>query len=101
MSIMHERELKKLQRIEHIVVILHKKLTWSAHYLHRTSLRLHLNRKLFHWEPIYPGNTQIYNLISVLQFTQLYLRDAIISSKTDAHNGSKKENMVKLKIIIW
>ena len=36
-------------------------------------------------------NTRIYNLISVPQITQLLLGDAIISSKTDPHNGSKKE----------
>ena len=36
-------------------------------------------------------NTCIYNLISVPQFTRFLLGDAIISSKTDPHNGSKKE----------
>ena len=35
-------------------------------------------------------NTWIYNLISVPQFTRFLLGDAIISSKTDPHNGSKK-----------
>ena len=34
---------------------------------------------------------QIYNLISILQITQVLLGDAIISSRTDPHNGSKKE----------
>ena len=29
--------------------------------------------------------------MSVLQITQLYLGDTIISTKTDLHNGSKKE----------
>ena len=33
-------------------------------------------------------NTRIYNLISV---PQILLGDAIISSKTDPHNSSKKE----------
>ena len=36
-------------------------------------------------------NTRIYNLISVPQFTRFLLGDAIIPSKTDPHNGSKKE----------
>ena len=36
-------------------------------------------------------NTRIYNLISVPQITQLLLGDAINPSKTDPHNGSKKE----------
>ena len=36
-------------------------------------------------------NTRIYSLISVPQITRLLLGDAIISSKTDPHNGSKKE----------
>ena len=42
----------------------------------------------------HPGlkfNTRIYNLISVPQITRLLLGDAIISSKIDPHNGSKKE----------
>ena len=42
----------------------------------------------------HPGlkfNTRIYNLISVPQITRLLLGDTIISSKTDQHNGSKKE----------
>ena len=37
------------------------------------------------------SNKRIYNLISVLQITRLLLGDAVISSKTDPHNGSKKE----------
>ena len=47
------------------------------------------------------NNTQVYNLISVLQVTRLLLGDAIILSKTDPRNGSKKENrrMVRLEII--
>ena len=36
-------------------------------------------------------NTRIYNLISVSQFTRVLLGDAIIPSKTDPHNGSKRE----------
>ena len=36
-------------------------------------------------------NTRIYNVISVPQITWLFLGDAIISSKTDPHNNSKKE----------
>ena len=36
-------------------------------------------------------NTRTYNLICVPQITRLLLGDAIISSKTDPHNGSKKE----------
>ena len=36
-------------------------------------------------------NTRIYNLISVPQFTRFLLGDAIIPSKTDPHNGRKKE----------
>ena len=35
--------------------------------------------------------TRIYKLISVPQVTRLLLRDAVISSKTDPHNDSKKE----------
>ena len=37
------------------------------------------------------SNARIYNVISVPQITRLLLGDAIISSKTDPHNGSKKE----------
>ena len=33
----------------------------------------------------------IYNLIFVLQITRPLLGDAIISSKTDTRNGTKKE----------
>ena len=36
-------------------------------------------------------NTRIYNLISVQRITLFLLGEAIISSKTDPHNGSKKE----------
>ena len=36
-------------------------------------------------------NTQIYNLISVPQITRLLLGDTITSSKTNPHNGSKKQ----------
>ena len=36
-------------------------------------------------------NTRIYNVISVPQITWLFLGDAIISSKTDPDNNSKKE----------
>ena len=36
-------------------------------------------------------NARIYNLIFVPQITRLLLGDPIISSKTDPHNGSKKE----------
>ena len=36
-------------------------------------------------------NTRIYNLISVPRITLFLLGEAIISSKTDPHNGSKKE----------
>ena len=45
-------------------------------------------------------NTRIYNLISVPQITRLLSWDAIISSKTDPQNGSKKEKKSygKLKI---
>ena len=35
--------------------------------------------------------TLIYNLISVSQITGVFLGEAIISSETDPHNGSKKE----------
>ena len=35
--------------------------------------------------------SRIYNLISVPQITRLLSGDAIVSSKTDLHNGSKKE----------
>ena len=35
--------------------------------------------------------SQVYNLVSVPQITRFLLRDAIISSKTDPHNGSEKE----------
>ena len=38
------------------------------------------------------NNTRVYNLISVPQITRLLLEDAIISSKTEARNASKKEN---------
>ena len=48
---------------------------------------LHCFPRVFH----IGGNTRIYNLISVPQITRLLLGDAIISSKTDPHNGSKKE----------
>ena len=46
-------------------------------------------------------NTRVYDLISVPQITRLLLGDAIISSKTDPHNSSKKEMraVVKVKII--
>ena len=37
------------------------------------------------------SNTGIYNLISVSQITRLLLGDVTISSKTNLHNGSKKE----------
>ena len=37
------------------------------------------------------SNTQIYNVISVLQITRLLLGDATILSKTDPHNCSKDE----------
>ena len=37
------------------------------------------------------NNTRIYNLISITQITRFLLGEAIISSKTDPHNGSKKE----------
>ena len=40
-------------------------------------------------------NTRVYNLISVSQITLLLLGDAIISSKTDARNGIKKEKKVR------
>ena len=36
-------------------------------------------------------NTQIYNLISVPQITRLLVGDTITSSKTNPHNGSKKQ----------
>ena len=36
-------------------------------------------------------NTRIYNLISVPRITWFLLRDTIISSKADPHNGSKKK----------
>ena len=36
-------------------------------------------------------NTRIYNLIYVSRIARLLLGDALISSKTDPHNGSKKE----------
>ena len=36
-------------------------------------------------------NTRIYNLISVQRITLFLLGEATISSKTDPHNGSKKE----------
>ena len=36
-------------------------------------------------------NPRIYNLVSVPQITRLLLGDAIISSKTDPHSGSKIE----------
>ena len=35
--------------------------------------------------------TLIYNLLSVSQITQFFLGEAIISSETDPHNGSRKE----------
>ena len=38
-----------------------------------------------------PGNTRIHNIISVQRITQILLGDALISSKTDPHNGTKKE----------
>ena len=37
------------------------------------------------------NNTRIYNLISVRQITRFLLGNAMISSKTDPHNGSMKE----------
>ena len=37
------------------------------------------------------NNTRIYNLISITQITRFLLGEAIISSKTDPHNSSKKE----------
>ena len=37
------------------------------------------------------GNARVYNVISVPQIVRLYLRDAIISSKTDLRCGRKKE----------
>ena len=37
------------------------------------------------------NNTWIYNLISVPQISPLLLGDAIILSKTNPHNGSKKQ----------
>ena len=37
-------------------------------------------------------NILVYNLISLPQVTRLLLEDAIISSKTEHRNGSKKEN---------
>ena len=43
-------------------------------------------------------NTQDQNLISVLQVTRLLLGDAVISSKTDRRNGSKKEKISYSKI---
>ena len=43
-------------------------------------------------------NTRTYNLICVPQITRLLLGDAIISSKTDPHNGSKKEKRSYCKI---
>ena len=55
-------------------------------------------------------NTRIYNLISVPQITRILLGDAIISSKTDLRNGSKKEkrsygkiknNKTILKILLF
>ena len=36
-------------------------------------------------------NTQIYNLISVPQITRLLVGDTITSSKTNPHNGRKKQ----------
>ena len=36
-------------------------------------------------------NTRIYNLIFVPRITLFLLGEAIISSKTDPHNGNKKE----------
>ena len=51
-------------------------------------------------------NTRSYNLIFIPQITRFLLEDAIISFKTDPHNGSKKKkkekkkrNYGKLKII--
>ena len=41
---------------------------------------------------LFKSNTRIYNLIFVPQITRFLVGDAIISSKTDPHNGRKKEN---------
>ena len=43
-------------------------------------------------------NIRVYNLIPVSQITQLLLEDAIISSKIESHNGSKKEKRVYGKV---
>ena len=43
-------------------------------------------------------NTRIYNLISVPRITLFLLGEAIISSKTDTHNGSKKEKRSYSKV---
>ena len=44
------------------------------------------------WNDFHNLNTRVYNLISVPQTTRLLLEDVISSSKTEPHNGSKKEN---------
>ena len=41
---------------------------------------------------LFKSNTRTYNLIFVPQITRFLVGDAIISSKTDPHNGRKKEN---------
>ena len=42
-------------------------------------------------------NTRSYNLIFIPQITRFLLEDAIISFKTDPHNGSKKKKKEKKK----
>ena len=54
--------------------------TFISHYIRGIDVFMHVR-----------FNTRIYNFISVQQITRLLLGDAIISSKTDSHNGSKKE----------
>ena len=59
---------------------------------HVTSLFLNADTWInSHWGSLRRNNTRIYNLISVPQMTWLLLGDAIISSKADPHNDSKKE----------
>ena len=42
-------------------------------------------------------NKRSYNLIFIPQITRFLLEDAIISFKTDPHNGSKKKKKEKKK----
>ena len=59
-------------------------------YLRKRNIQNGLFSFLFKLEYFYIKYT-VYNLISVPQITRLLLGDATISSKTEPHNGSKKD----------